>query len=403
MKTYKISLMLTILNPTMRSLPPKIKRKSNAALYACLIIALFSLINIVSSSCRYGLSPEEITQDKQSQTTKQQKRQKLKEFAIPESPGGTDYATEEKIKTASEAVPSAYQIGPGDVLSISVWNRPDLSKEGLAVSPDGKINVPRIGIVNVKERTVKDVQKEIRSRLLDYYTNPNVTLSVSEYNNNKAYVLGRVSEPGIVEFSGQGTLLKALAKAGGLPHTGKETFLRKCAIIRGDSQILWIDLKELLENGNMMLNAHLKNNDVVFIPESDDEFVYVMGEVVEPGAVSLKRGLTLLDAVMQCGGVKIGANLEKVFIIRPNGAEGQVQKINMKAMLENAKFDHNYSLEENDVVFVSPEGIQRFNYALEQSLPFLKFLNLSTDSLEKFGVMERLREALWGQTGFVSD
>jgi len=205
-----------------------------------------------------------------------------------------------------------------------------------------------------------------------------------------------------VNFPGRGTLLEALALAGGLPYQGKETFLTKCAIIRGNDIVIWIDLQDLLKNGNMALNASIMNNDVIFIPEAEDEMIYVMGEVITPGAIQLKSSMNVLKAIMLAGGMNKHANPEKIFIIRQQDLKGNVIRVNLKNLLEKGDFAKNYTLLPEDIVFVSPSGMAKFNYTLEKLIPALQVLNLGIDNFESFGLMQELRRKLWGQEGFVN-
>jgi polysaccharide export outer membrane protein len=234
-----------------------------------------------------------------------------------------------------------------------------------------------------------------------YYKRPEVSLVIKEYNNNKAFVLGRIENPGAVKFPGKGTLLEALSLAGGLPVLHKDITLTRCAIIRGKDLVIWVDLRELLHNGNMALNARIKNNDVIFIPESQDELIYVMGEVSNPGAISLSSQMTYLDALMMAGGPSKGANLEKTYILRFNGQDRAVKEINLSRMLEKGELQHNVQLQDNDVLYVAESGVSNFNYKLSQLMPFLQVLSLSASNLERVGIMQQFRQGLWGQEGFV--
>ncbi len=313
------------------------------------------------------------------------------------------FATVEEVLAMSETVPEQYRLGAGDKLDVRVWNRDDISTRDIVVAPDGTIAVPRIGIVNVKGRTVDEVVAEVSKRLSEYYDSPEVTIQISEYANNKAFVLGRVANPGIVKFTGEGTLLEALALAGGLPVIEKEAFLTKCAIIRGKNQIFWIDLRELL-NGNIALNAKIRNNDVIFIPESEDELVYVMGEVEKPAAHRLKSQITLMDAIMLSGGPTRNATLRHVYVVRQTPEGGVVRKVNVRHMVETADFTTNFLLQDNDVVYVAESDIAAFNYMIEQISPTVQLLNVGTDAAENFGAMREFRREVWNQDdGFVED
>lgn len=291
-----------------------------------------------------------------------------------------------------------YIIGPGDVLSLGVWRRPDVSSSKMIVGPDGIFTAPRIGPIKAGGRTREDVADEILEKLRRFYSSPEVTFSIDVYRNNKAFVLGRVENPGVVNFPGKGTLLEALSIAGGYSTEAEETYLTRCAIIRGKDTIIWIDLDDLLQNGNMALNAKIKNNDVIFIPEAQSELVYVMGEVYRPGVIPLTGRLTLMDALMMCGGPTKNANPNKIFLIRytPEG-KGYAHAIDLETMLASADFNQNYLLKDNDVLYVAETGMSKFNYALKQVIPSMDVMTMSIDLLESFGVMQEIRNSVWGQ------
>jgi polysaccharide export outer membrane protein len=313
----------------------------------------------------------------------------------------TEYTPVSVMEDEAEAMEDDYLIGPGDLLSLDVWNRGGISNPDILVGPDGVITIARIGNIDISGLTREEATDKITDALAVYYKRPEVSLVIKEYNNNKAFVLGRIENPGVIKFPGKGTLLEALSLAGGLPVLHKDITLTRCAIIRGKDLVIWVDLRELLHNGNMALNTRIKNNDVIFIPESQDELIYVMGEVSTPGAISLSSRMTYLDALMLAGGPTKAANLEKTFILRFDGQNRAVKEIDLSRMLEKGELQHNVQLQDNDVIYVAENGMSKFNYNLTQLMPFLQTLNLSTSTLERFGVMQELRNELWDQEGFV--
>lgn len=354
-------------------------------------ILLCILCTLLITSCS-SISPKETSvQLSPEKNFKPELPEKKQTFASPEA-----------VRKLSSTSPFQYYLGPGDVISITVWKRPELSHERIIVAPDGMLSIPRIGNINALQKTPEDVQQLISKRLKVLYTKPEVTLRVEEFRNNKAFVLGRVSKPGVVHFPGKGTLLEALALAGGLPYQGKATFLTKCAIIRGRDTVIWIDLQDLLKKGNMALNASVKNNDIIFIPEAEDQLIYVMGEVVTPGAIQLTSNMNVLKAVMLAGGMSKQANPEKIFVIRQENLQGEVIKVDLKDLLEKGNFSRNFTLMSNDIVFVSPSGMAKFNYSIEKLIPALQVLSLGTDNAESFGLMQEFRNKAWGQEGFVN-
>ncbi|MBC8412619.1 MAG: SLBB domain-containing protein [Nitrospira sp.] len=313
------------------------------------------------------------------------------------------FASSGAIDSISNNIPLTYLLGPGDVMQLDVWKRPDISSAALTVGPDGIITIARIGNLTVTNRTREDIAEEIQTRLSKLYENPEVSLAISVYNNNKAFVLGRVTEPGIVTFTGQGTLLEAIALAGGRAAIEDEAYPSKCAIIRGSDLIIWVDLKELLDNGNLGLNAKIQNNDVIYIPEVEAQLAYVMGEVSQPGAIRLKGNMTYMDALMMAGGPTKDARLDETYLIRFSGDQGTVNAINLKDMIEKGDLRSNYLLQDNDILYVVPSSIGEFNFALKNITPFLQVLSLSTGNLENFGVMQEFRDRAWGQKGFVGN
>jgi polysaccharide export outer membrane protein len=292
------------------------------------------------------------------------------------------FAKANEVQKLSEKVGGEYRLGPGDVLRFKVWHRPEVSNENMIVSPDGNISIIRIGMIKVEGKTLAEVNKEITEKLSVLYEKPEINISIEKFNNNKVFVLGRVTSPGVVNLPGPGTLLEALAMAGGLPVLQKDAFLTRCSIIRGKDKVIWIDLQELLHKGNMSLNARLQNRDIVFIPESADQLVYVMGEVAHPGALRLTAQFSYLDAIMQCGGPTRDANLKKTYLVRFDGKKGDVRQVDIKKMIETGMLTENYILKDNDVIYVAPAGLAKFNYAVQQILPSLAVLNLATGTVQ---------------------
>ena len=322
-----------------------------------------------------------------------------RDFSIELPKKNQQFATKEEVEAIKPQETYQYRLGPGDLVSIKVWRRPELTQDNIMVSPDGFIAIPRIGNVSVINCTSEEVQKLLKVKLGLFYVEPEVTVWVKEFHNNKAFVLGRVSKPGVINFPGNGTLLEGLALAGGLPDQGKMT---RCSIIRGNNSVIWIDLQDLLKNGNLSLNAPIRNNDVIFIPELNDEVVYVMGEVNAPGAIPLKDGMNVLKAIMRAGGMNKQANPEKVYIVRQQSVKGDVIAVDLNKLIGQADFSQNFTLLPNDIVYISATGMAKFNYTLEKLTPSLSFLSLGSSIAETFGIMQKLRQNLWNQTGFVN-
>lgn len=277
-----------------------------------------------------------------------------------------------------------YRIGAGDVLDLQVWQHPELSVADLLVGPDGVISLPRAGDISVADMSRVEATELISEELAKLYSDIEVTLTVRVYRNNKAFVLGDVARPGVVHFTGPGTLVEALTMAGGMATPGQDIADTDAAIIRGRDQIIWVNLHDLLLGGNTAINMTLQSNDVVYVPPQRQQLVYVMGEVLTPRAVPLSRGMTYMDAVMLAGGPTSGAELDEAYLLRWRDGKGLVKGVNLRAALEAADFSQNYLLRDKDVVYLGPTGLTRFNYFLDELTPTLRTINLGAETVRRF-------------------
>jgi polysaccharide export outer membrane protein len=126
--------------------------------------------------------------------------------------GGCAHEQPDVPATAAE---EPYRIGKEDLLDVSVWRDPDLSRT-LPVRPDGFITLPMVGEVQAEGRTTVELEQDIAHRLQKYIQSPRVTVMVREVNSARVYVTGEVQKPGAFPLRGQVTVLQALAMAGGL-------------------------------------------------------------------------------------------------------------------------------------------------------------------------------------------
>jgi polysaccharide export outer membrane protein len=239
------------------------------------------------------------------------------------------------------------------------------------VGPDGQITMPLIGPLRLATMTREEAAGHVGERLRRYYSAPVVNLGIDEYHANRITILGRVLTPGVLQFDKPPMLLDALARAGSLPVLDKQATLTRCAIFRGREQIIWVDLKRLLNRGDLAYNIRLKPNDLIYIPDSFDTLMYVMGAVQKPGAYRLTPDMSVMDALAQAGGPNEDADENEIAIYRP-GREA-VERIPLKSLL-TADRKLNFALEEGDVIHVQKKGIAEVGYFLRQLLPGLSFM-----------------------------
>ncbi len=126
-----------------------------------------------------------------------------------------DSGTMGSTDTTKFIVTGDYIIGPQDVLEISVWRNPDLSRQ-VTVRPDGRISLPLIGDVEAVGRTTGQLKDAITEKLKEYKENPTVAIVVQQVNSYFVYVQGAVGQQGRFPLLTKTSLVQALTLAGGL-------------------------------------------------------------------------------------------------------------------------------------------------------------------------------------------
>jgi polysaccharide export outer membrane protein len=165
---------------------------------------------------------------------------------------------------AAETNSDTYVIGASDVLTVTVWNQPTLSGT-ILVRPDGMITVALIGDVQASGITPLQLASEIATKLKKYYTDPNVSVVISQIHSKLVYLLGEVEKKGSVDMTPGMTLLDAIASAGGLTDYANT---KRIYILRGDAgkQLkIPVRYKDALK-GIFECNLLLQPGDTIVVP-----------------------------------------------------------------------------------------------------------------------------------------
>ena len=158
-----------------------------------------------------------------------------------------------------------YEIGPEDLLDISVWKEKDLQKEVL-VRPDGWITFPLVGNIEAKGKTALQLQEEITQWLKQYIPNPVVSVSVKKISGYKIFVIGRVNKPGDYVVGRYIDVLQALSLAGGLTPFAEEGNIKIVRKQRGKETILRFNYAEVKKGRRLEQNVTLQSGDVIIVP-----------------------------------------------------------------------------------------------------------------------------------------
>tara|TARA_R100000655_G_scaffold103653_3_gene150246 strand:- start:2317 stop:3483 length:1167 start_codon:yes stop_codon:yes gene_type:complete len=274
-----------------------------------------------------------------------------------------------------------YEVGPGDVLQITVWDHPELTipagsmrsseESGNWVHNDGTIFYPYVGKIEVVGLRVTEIRDLIADRIAEYIEEPQVDVTVAAFRSQRLYVTGSVNKPGAFPITNVPTrLLDAVNAAGGITEFADWSDVT----LTRDGKDYQLSLRAIYEHGNPAQNVLLEPGDVVHVGRNTDNKVFVLGEVLEPQPVPMTRnGLSLAEALSTVGGfTKQTADASGIFVMRqaPEGSDHLVDVYQLNADQATALvLADNFPLQRRDIVYVTAAPIARWNRVIQNILP----------------------------------
>lgn len=169
--------------------------------------------------------------------------------------------------TGTESVDSKYQIGPGDVVAISVWKDEALTKD-VVVLPDGTISFPLLGLIKASGKTLREAKAEVEQKISEYVSEPVLNVDVRQINSMLIYVIGRVNSiaSGRITVNTNTNVLQALAIAGGLNPFAKRQSIKVFRQEDGKTKIFRFHYDDVVDGKNLEENIELKRGDIVVVP-----------------------------------------------------------------------------------------------------------------------------------------
>lgn len=230
---------------------------------------------------------------------------------------------------AVQPTPQRYTVGPDDLLTITVFDEPDLTGK-YRVDADGSITFPLIGRVAASGITIAVLQERIRSMLAKGYIRyPQVRVEIEQYKSQSVFVIGEVRAPGKYTMTGSMSLIEALALAGSPTPTASNQLIvvhpkkptpGAPVPADGDADVerTPVNLKDL-QLGKAGLEIVLEDGDTIYVPKA--EIFYVNGYVVHPGSYVLDPGMTVLQAISLAGGLTDRGSDRGIKIVRMNNGK----------------------------------------------------------------------------------
>jgi polysaccharide export outer membrane protein len=158
-----------------------------------------------------------------------------------------------------------FVIGPDDVLDISVWKEPEISRR-VPVRPDGRISLPLLNDVQAASLTPMQLQAQLTERFRKFLTEPQVTVIVIAINSRRVYIMGEVNRPGPIPLLANMTVLQAITTAGGLGQFANGSKIRILRSENGKQVVYSFNYKEVLAGRNPEQNIVLKHGDSIVVP-----------------------------------------------------------------------------------------------------------------------------------------
>ena len=170
------------------------------------------------------------------------------------------------------AAAGEYIMTPGDQLQIYVLGHPDISStrantdSAYTVRPDGKLNFPLVGEIDVNGLTVYEFTQLLTKELSEYIINPNITVNVAKLGTTRVFVMGEVRNQGMYELSKSHRVMDALGAAGGFTQKAakKDIYLVRNLGKEGES-VQKLNILNYLRKGDMSQNLVLQEGDCLFL------------------------------------------------------------------------------------------------------------------------------------------
>jgi len=269
----------------------------------------------------------------------------------------------------------SYQLGPGDILQITIyWGNTVATEnrqvEDVEIRANGKIFISVLGDIPAANLTTTQLEQQLFDELQRFIKHPRVFVDIKQYTSRRVTVFGE-AKCGIYPLPADMRIVEFLSSIGGIDNTNAD--ISNIRISRKSSEILHIDLIKYIYDHDLAQNIFLEADDLILIPAITDNKVTVIGQVNSPGVIPVRGKLTLLESLVRSGGANEQANFRAVKIIRMNGRQKDIQSVNIFKHIQDKKETSIY-LEAGDIVYVPHKNdvLEGMNKVLRTILPSLQ-------------------------------
>ncbi|MGH8456163.1 MAG: polysaccharide biosynthesis/export family protein [Stenotrophobium sp.] len=279
--------------------------------------------------------------------------------------------------------PDEYKIGPGDILSIIVWDHPELTNatgefrdpvsSGRLVAADGTMFYPYVGVFSAAGKTVGELRQFLISKLSRVIQSPQVDIRVVAFRSQRVQVSGEVKTPGLVTIDDTSKgVIEAINERGGLTP---EASRREVFLERG-GHTYTVNMGGLLSGKGYAFNPLILPGDIISVPDASYDQVFVLGAVDKQSPMPIRQsGMSITEALAQAGGLdKLAANDSGVLVFRrPSGAAKDDNKATVFTLDMSRPagmiLAGEFQLQPRDVVYVKATDFAQYNAVINQLLP----------------------------------
>jgi len=262
-----------------------------------------------------------------------------------------------------------YILGPADIISIDLTDTDDLDNS-YEIDPDGFIDLPFVGKAKIDGLVLDDAQNILKQILGEFYINPDLQISIDEYNSSKVYIVGAVRNQITINLDQKPIkLIEAAIQANFNPNAADKVLGTK-GFIRRDNKLYKINLNNAFTSTDEKENFFLKKDDVIFI-DRNSESIHVFGEVTKPGEYYPNKNYSLTELISTSGLNQLTADAKKVYVIREdidNFLKVKVYQLNIQNPV-NLIAGRKFLLQPKDIVFIPPTDIVKWNRVISLLLP----------------------------------
>jgi len=254
-----------------------------------------------------------------------------------------------------------YALGSSDTISINLTDTDDIDGSYI-ISPDGDIDLPFVGKINIDNLTLTETKEKLISVLKKYYNNYDLQIKITEFNSSKVYILGAVKTQLTINLNQKPIkLIDAAIQANYNPNSADKNYGNK-GLLRRDNEVYKIDINNIFESVDTKDNFYLKKNDVLFVDRNSDA-LHIFGEVTKPGVYFPNIDYSLTELISTAGMNNLTANASKVYVIREDYdsfLKLNVFKLDIKNPI-NLVVGKRFILQPKDIVFIPPTKLVQWN------------------------------------------